>query len=86
MNCASPASLSRRKCSPWIITESNGARLVAPLGPILPTSTGKFRIPINVPPNPSLAYFELFAQCVVLDGTAPGFLGYTQAGKTVIYP
>ena len=56
------------------------------IGPILPTSTGKFRIPINVPPNPSLAYFELFAQCVVLDGTAPGFLGYTQAGKTVIYP
>lgn len=56
------------------------------IGPLLPTSPGKFRIPINVPPNPSLAYFELFAQCVVLDGTAPGFLGYTQAGKTVIYP
>lgn len=56
------------------------------IGPILPFAPGEFRFTIPVPPVQALGYFELFAQCVVLDGTAPGFLGFTQAGKTVIYP
>jgi len=58
----------------------------ADIGPLPPVAPGSFRFPINVPPNPALAYFSLYAQCVVLDSTAPGFLGYTQAAKTVIYP
>jgi hypothetical protein len=56
------------------------------IGPILPIAPGEFAFTIQVPATPALNYFELFAQCVVLDGTAPGFLGFTQAGKTVIYP
>ena len=56
------------------------------VGPILPIAPGEFAFTIQVPATPALNYFELFAQCVVLDGTAPGFLGFTQAGKTVIYP
>ena len=56
------------------------------IGPILPIAPGEFRFTIPVPPVQALGYFELFSQCVVLDGTAPGFLGFTQAGKTVIYP
>ena len=58
----------------------------ANIGPIAPIAPGEFRFSISVPPNPALRYFEMFHQCAVLDADAPGFLGLTQAGKTVIYP
>lgn len=55
-------------------------------GPFTPVAPGRFSFPIALPPNPALSYYEAFFQWVVLDGTAPGFLGFSQAGKTVLYP
>jgi hypothetical protein len=53
---------------------------------LTPISTGEFAFSISLPPTPALAYTETFFQWIVLDTTAPGFLGFSQAGKTVIYP
>ncbi|MFN3241568.1 MAG: hypothetical protein ACE37K_08655 [Planctomycetota bacterium] len=55
-------------------------------GPFTPVAPGRFSFSIALPPTPALSYYEAFFQWVVLDGTAPGFLGFTQAGKTVLYP
>ncbi|MFT4511933.1 MAG: hypothetical protein ACI91B_000616 [Planctomycetota bacterium] len=47
---------------------------------------GRFSVTIQLPNTPALAYSEAFFQFVLLDTTAPGFLGFSQAGKTVLYP
>ncbi|MFT6079305.1 MAG: hypothetical protein ACJAQZ_001359 [Planctomycetota bacterium] len=52
--------------------------------PVLPG--GRFSASITLPNTPVLAYSETFFQWVVLDTTATGFLGFSQAGKTVLYP
>jgi len=73
--------------SPGIQAESV-ASIVPPLlstGLLTPISTGEFSFTIGLPPNPGLSYSELFVQWVVLDTTAHGFLGFSQAGKTVVY-
>ena len=54
------------------------------LMPVLPN--GRFSATIQLPNAAVLAYREAFFQWVLLDTTAPGFLGFSQAGKTVIYP
>jgi len=56
------------------------------VGPFTPLSPGRFSFNVALPATPALAYYEAHFQWVVLDGTAPGFLGFTQAGKTVLYP
>jgi hypothetical protein len=65
------------------------------VGSIIPTASTQFLLPITegefsqqIPlPNASvLGYAETYFQWAVLDTTAPGFLGFSQAGKTVIYP
>ncbi|MCK5942877.1 MAG: hypothetical protein KAI24_12950 [Planctomycetes bacterium] len=55
-------------------------------GPFTPVGPGRFSFTVALPPTAALSYYEAFFQWVVLDGTAPGFLGFTQAGKTVLYP
>ena len=52
--------------------------------PVIPP--GDFSISIQLPPTLALSYSEVFFQWILLDTTAPGFLGFSQAGKTVIYP
>lgn len=52
--------------------------------PVIPP--GDFSISIQLPPTLALSYSEVFSQWILLDTTAPGFLGFSQAGKTVIYP
>jgi hypothetical protein len=54
------------------------------LMPVIPI--GRFSTNIQLPNTPALAYSDVFFQYAVLDTTAPGFLGFSQAGKTVIYP
>lgn len=74
--------------SPGIQAEAVGS-LLPPLvdsGFLAPLTPGEFRFPVTLPPTATLAYAETFFQWVVLDTTAPGFLGFSQAGKTVIYP
>lgn len=56
----------------------------AALMPVMPV--GRFSTNIQLPNTPALAYASAFFQYVVLDTTAPGFVGFSQAGKTVIYP
>ena len=51
-----------------------------------PTAPGHFALPIALPNTASLGYAEVFFQWLVLDATAPGLLGFSQAGKTVLYP
>jgi hypothetical protein len=53
---------------------------------LAPVATGEFALPIALPNNASLGYQPVFFQWVVLDSTAPGLIGLTQAGKTVLYP
>ena len=53
---------------------------------IAPSPVGSFALTVNVPQNALLAYAPVFFQWVVLDTTAPGFVGFSQAGKTVLYP
>ena len=56
-------------------------------GPLLPQpGGGRFSLPITLPSAAALGYAELFFQWVVLDTTAPGGLGFSTAGKSVIYP
>jgi hypothetical protein len=52
--------------------------------PVIPI--GRFSVNIPLPNTPALAYTEVFFQFGLLDTTAPGFLGFSQAGKTVLYP
>jgi hypothetical protein len=73
--------------SPGIQSEA-----VASLDPIASTALmpvipiGRFSVNIPLPNTPALAYTEVFFQFGLLDTTAPGFLGFSQAGKTVLYP
>lgn len=74
--------------SPGIQAEAV-ASILPPLvdtGFLTPVQPGRFSFTIGLPNTPTLAYAETFYQWIVLDTTAPGFLGFTQAGKTVIYP
>jgi hypothetical protein len=52
--------------------------------PVIPP--GDFSISITLPNSPALSYSEAYFQWALLDTTAPGFLGFSQAGKTMIYP
>lgn len=52
--------------------------------PVLPG--GRFSATIGLPNTPVLAYSETFFQWIVLDTNAPGLFGFSQAGKTVLYP
>lgn len=47
---------------------------------------GEFSYALTLPTTAALGYAEAFFQWVVLDTTALGFLGFSQSGKTVIYP
>lgn len=74
--------------SPGIQAEAV-ASILPPLGDtgfLAPVSPGEFAFSFALPATPTLSYTETFFQWVVLDSTAPGFLGFSQAGKTVIYP
>ena len=55
-------------------------------GLLTPVTTGEFSFSLSLPSSSTLGYAETFFQWIVLDTTAPGFLGFSQAGKTVIYP
>ncbi|MGC6487929.1 MAG: hypothetical protein ACON4Z_09815 [Planctomycetota bacterium] len=52
----------------------------------LPVGPGRFSTPLAIPANPALSYFELYSQWFVFDRTAPNNRGFSQAGKTVLYP
>lgn len=82
------SSFDNLPLSPGIQAESVASILppLASSGLLTPVSTGEFSLSIALPPNAALAYKETFFQWIVLDTTAPGFLGFSQAGKTVIYP
>ena len=82
------SSYDNTPLSPGIQAESV-ASVLSPLvssGLLAPVSTGEFSFAISLPATSALAYSETFFQWVVLDTMAPGFLGFSQAGKTVIYP
>ena len=52
---------------------------------LAPSAPGEFRFTITIPSTvPS--YAETFYQWVVFDTSVVGALGFSQAGKTVIYP
>lgn len=53
---------------------------------LAPSAPGEFDLPIALPNVLALGYQPVFFQWVVLDDTAPGLIGLSQAGKTVLYP
>lgn len=53
---------------------------------VAPSAPGEFDLPIALPNVLALGYQPVFFQWVVLDSTAPGLVGLSQAGKTVLYP
>lgn len=55
-------------------------------GLALPVGPGRFSVTLPIPVTPALSYFELYSQWFVFDTTAPNNRGFTQAGKTVLYP
>ena len=73
--------------SPGVQAESVGSIVPTVSTPFLaPINEGEFSVTVQLPNSSLLGYSETFFQWVVLDSTAPGFLGFSQAGKTVIYP
>lgn len=53
---------------------------------LTPTAPGTFRLAIQVPTTPALAYAPIYVQWLALDAGITGFYALTQAGKTVLYP
>jgi len=52
----------------------------------LPVAPGRFSVPLAIPANAALSYFQLYSQWFVFDTTAPNNRGLSEAGKTVLYP
>jgi hypothetical protein len=72
---------------PGIQPEAVASLLPSASTSLLPViAPGNFSQSIPLPNSAILSYSEAFFQWVLLDTTAPGFLGFSQAGKTVLYP